>query len=90
MGTCLTLFGILRVVEGVSRVSHFSDELLAVAAVGFLASGLSSCFALKEKGSMWKRRFDHISHMLFTSSIVVLGIICLIVVLHAINKTGLH
>jgi len=44
---CLTLLGLLRVVESANQVSHFSDELLAVTAIGFLASGFFFIFCVK-------------------------------------------
>jgi hypothetical protein len=80
----LTLLGLLRVIEGVKHISHFSDELLAVTAVGFLVSGFFSYFALKETQVSRKRRLGTMGHRVFVASTCGLAIICIIVVLEAI------
>ena len=76
VGTCLTLLGLFRVVEGVTKVRHVLDELLAIVALGFIVSGLSSYYALKEKRPNRKRWLDLISHRLFAASVLGLAIIC--------------
>jgi hypothetical protein len=83
VGMCLTLLGLLRVVESVNQVSHFADELLAVTAIGFLVSGFLSYFALKETQTNRKRWLGLISDRVFTGSICGLVIICAVVVLEA-------
>jgi uncharacterized membrane protein len=82
VGICLTLLGLLRVVEGVTKVTHLTDEMLAVTAIGFLSAGLSSYFAVKERDPKRKNRLDILSHRIFVLSIGALGAICAIVAFH--------
>jgi hypothetical protein len=83
VGVCLTLLGLIRVVEGVKQVSHFLDELLAVAAFGFLASSFFSYFALKETQAGRKRWLGIMGDRVFVASVCGLAIICIVVVLEA-------
>ncbi|MBN1995243.1 MAG: hypothetical protein JW953_21315 [Anaerolineae bacterium] len=84
VGMCLTFLGLIKIVEGVQEVSHITDELLAVVALGFLASGLFSYFALKETQPGRKQRLSITVHRIFIASFLGLIIICIVVVFEAV------
>jgi hypothetical protein len=75
-GMCLTLLGLIKVVEGVKHVSSISDELLAVDAFGFLGSSILSYFALKQGDRKKKQRVGKIGDIVFSISLVTLAVIC--------------
>ncbi len=84
VGLCLTLVGMLRIVEGVKQAKYLADELLVMAALGFLVSGLISHFALRETDTGNKHRLGKISNSIFTVAFCVLAIICIVVILESV------
>src|SRR5688572_21675966 len=56
VGSCLTLLGLIKAVEGVKEVVSVSDELLAIAAMSFIVSGAATYIALKNHADAVKRR----------------------------------
>jgi hypothetical protein len=76
IGMCLTLLGLIKVVEGVKNVTSIVDELLAIDAVGFLISSIATYYALKQAEGDSKRRAGKIGDMIFTLSLLVLAVIC--------------
>ena len=78
VGMCLTLLGLIRVIEGVKNVSSFVDELLALNAVLFLVSGHYSYIALKETDGSKKLLLGKKGDRLFTASVCLLAVICAI------------
>lgn len=75
---CLTLLGLIKVVEGVKSVSSFTDELLAFNALGFMLSSLFSYFALKEDNAQRKQLKGRFGDVCFSGSLALLVIICAI------------
>jgi hypothetical protein len=78
VGMCLTLLGLIKVVEGVKSVSSFTDELLAFNALGFMLSSLFSYFALKEDNAQRKQLKGRFGDVCFSGSLALLVIICAI------------
>ena len=78
---CLTLLGLIRVVEGVKDVHTWVDEMLAINAVGFLVSSMFSHFALKDEESPRKHRKGRAADLLFSGSLCLLIGICITVAL---------
>ena len=76
IGMCLTLLGLIRVVEGVKSVSSMGDELLAINAIGFLASSILSYYAVKETDGARKRKKGRAGDILFSASLCLLAVIC--------------
>jgi hypothetical protein len=81
VGLCLSLFGLIRVAEGVKGKSATVDELLALAALGFIIAGLLAYVALKETGSTRKARYGTLGHWFYIVSTGALGLICIFVLL---------
>ena len=79
VGTCLTLLGLLRVVEGLKRVNTFGDEILALCALAFLVSGMLGYIALRTKKPRWKYSTGRTADAVFLASHGLLIIICLII-----------
>ncbi|HEU4390529.1 MAG TPA: hypothetical protein VFV34_22190 [Blastocatellia bacterium] len=78
---CLTLLGLIKVVEGVKNVRSIADELLAVNAVGFLLSGMISYFALKEGRAPHKNKKARVGDFIFSASLCMLALICGVVLI---------
>lgn len=79
VGTCLTLLGLLRVVEGLKKVDTLGDEILALGAAGFLVSGMLAYFALRSKKSHSKYVAGWTADAVFLASHGLLIIICLVI-----------
>jgi hypothetical protein len=76
VGMCLTLLGLIKVVESVKRITVFSDEVLAATAFGFMLSGIVSYLALKDKDARRRQKKAKISDYLFTVSLCLLALVC--------------
>ena len=76
---CLTLLGLIKVVEGVNNFTSFVDQLLAINAVGFLFSSIISYFAVKELKPHRKHIIGKAGDVIFTLSLCLLVIICKVI-----------
>lgn len=75
IGLCLTLLGLIKVVEGVKNVTSIVDELLAINAIAFLISSIASYYALKQDGDS-KRKAGKVADIIFTVSLFILAMVC--------------
>ena len=80
IGMCLTLLGLVRVVEGVKNVHTLADELLAINAVGFLVSSLLTYSALKKEEGEGKQKLLRAGDIIFTGALGLLAVICVTLV----------
>lgn len=78
VGMCLTLLGLIKVVEGVKNVKSVVDELLAIDALAFLISSIVSYYALKQMEAERKRKASRVGDLIFTGAIFVLIGVCAI------------
>lgn len=76
VGVCLTLLGLVRVVEGVKNVHTLADELLAISAVGFMVSSLLTYSALKKEEGEGKQKLGKAGDIIFTGTLGLLAVIC--------------
>jgi hypothetical protein len=76
VGMCLTLLGLVRLVEGIKNVSIIADELLAINAVGFLLSTILSYSALKDDDQKRKQTKGKSGDIVFSASLFLLILIC--------------
>ena len=81
IGMCLTLLGLVRVVEGVKDIQTLVDELLAITAGAFLISSLLTYSALKKEEGESKQKLGRAGDIIFTVSLGLLAVICLNLVL---------
>jgi hypothetical protein len=81
---CLTLLGLIKVVEGVKSVRSIADELLAVDALGFLLSSILSYFALKDSRETRKGKTARAGDLVFSASLCLLALVCGIIVFELI------
>jgi hypothetical protein len=79
VGMCLTLLGLMKVVEGVREVTSITDELLAINAVAFLLSTMLTYFALKSPHPERKRRLGRSADLIFSGALILLAAICCII-----------
>jgi len=80
VGSCLTLLGLIKAVEGVKNVVSIADELLAIAAMAFIVSGGATYMALKNTDPVGKRRMGRIGDLMFTAGLMILLGICVVIV----------
>ncbi len=79
LGLCLTLLGLLRVVEGLKKIDTLADEILALGALAFLVAGTFAYFALRTEKPRSKYLAGKIADTLFLISHGVLILTCLII-----------
>ncbi|MBA2502929.1 MAG: hypothetical protein H0V27_08625 [Pyrinomonadaceae bacterium] len=79
VGLCLTLLGLLRVVEGLKRIDTVADEISALAALAFLVSGTLAYFAMRSEKPRAKYTAGRAADAIFLASHGLLALICLIV-----------
>ncbi|MBS1911903.1 MAG: hypothetical protein JST22_07960 [Bacteroidetes bacterium] len=76
VGMCLTLLGLIKVVEGTKGISVFSDELLAINAVLFLVANMLTYHAIKLEDPQRRKKFGRLGDLFFTSALCMLVLIC--------------
>lgn len=76
VGMCLTLLGLVKVVEGAKGQMVITDEVLAVDALLFLVSNLIAYYALKQTSVKRKEQFGRVGDVLFTVALVLLVAVC--------------
>jgi hypothetical protein len=78
LGVCLTVIGILRLVSQLSKVNTMGDDLLALAALGFLCSSLFSYVALRSRER--RRRIERVADAVFLGSLCLMAVVCGLIV----------
>ncbi len=76
VGMCLTLLGLVKVVEGAKGQLMITDEVLAVDALLFLVSNLTAYYALKQTTAKRKAQYGRIGDVLFTVALTLLAAVC--------------
>lgn len=76
VGVCLTVIGLLRVVITVRKADSIADDLLALDAVLFLISCLSSYWALRTRDSRRMHRLERFADGVFIVALVLMVGIC--------------
>lgn len=84
IGMCLTLLGLIKVVEGVQSMKVVVDELLAMDAVAFLLSTILTYFALKSRTPKGKRLLGRAADIIFSIALVILAGVCLVLAIGVI------
>jgi hypothetical protein len=79
VGLCLTLLGLVRLVEGLKHLSTLADELLAANAVIFLVSGLLTYLAIKHPVHKRKVGMGRTADLIFSMGIIFLAGICCVI-----------
>lgn len=78
LGVCLTVIGILRLVSQLSKVNTLGDDLLAVAALGFLCSAFFSYVALRSRQR--RHRIERMADAVFLGSLCLMAVVCGLIV----------
>lgn len=81
VGMCLTLLGLVKVVEGAKGQMMIADEILAVDALLFLVSNLTAYHALKQTNTKRKAQFGRVGDVLFTVALALLATVCALLAL---------
>jgi hypothetical protein len=80
VGVCLMVIGIFRVSNRMSAVNSFGDDLLALDALGFLASCMLSYFALRAKEKPRQKHLERLADRIFLVSLSFMVFISVLVV----------
>ena len=76
VGVCLTVIGLLRVVITLRKADTFADDLLAMDAVLFLLSCLSSYWALRTRGMRRMHRVERFADLVFILALLLMVAVC--------------
>ncbi|MGH8091961.1 MAG: hypothetical protein ACREIF_00610 [Chthoniobacterales bacterium] len=79
VGVCLTVIGLLRVVITLRKTDTFADDLLAMDAMLFLISCLTSYWALRTRSAKRMYRLERFADVVFVLALVVMAGACLFV-----------
>jgi hypothetical protein len=79
VGVCLTVIGLLRVVITIQKADTFADDLLAGNAVLFLASCLSSYWALRTRSKRRMHRVERFADSIFILSMIIMAVACIFI-----------
>jgi hypothetical protein len=76
VGVCLTVIGLLRVVITLRKADTVADDLLALDAVCFLVSCLSSYWALRTRNTRRMNRLERFADGTFILALLLMVGIC--------------
>ncbi len=76
VGVCLTVIGLLRVVQRLRDVSTLADELLSVNAIAFLAACVTAYVALRTDHPARRRRIERIADAAFLGALALMTAVC--------------
>jgi hypothetical protein len=76
VGVCLTVIGLLRVTISIRRADTVADDLVAMDAVLFLLSCLSSYWALRTRSTRRLHRLERFADRIFILALLVMVGIC--------------
>jgi hypothetical protein len=79
VGVCLTVIGLLRVVITIQKTDTFADDILAVNALLFLASCLSSYWALRTRSKGRMHRVERFADSIFITAMIIMAVTCLFI-----------
>ena len=79
IGVCLTVIGLLRVVQRLRGVSTIADELLSIDALAFLAACVISYIALRTDDVVRRRRIERFADLAFLGALGVMTAICVMI-----------
>lgn len=78
VGVCLTVIGLVRIVQELQDVDTLADDLLAVDSLGFLAACLLAYLALRARGAR-RTRLERWADLIFLASLVGMAGGCAII-----------
>lgn len=76
VGVCLTVIGLLRVVQRLRNVSTLADELLSIDAIVFLAACVISYVALRTDDTLRRRRIERFADIAFLGALAIMTTVC--------------
>lgn len=79
VGICLTGVGLVRLIGQKGMVSAAADDLLAIAALGFLVTGIVAYLALRTKDAPRAHRLEQVADGLFVLCHVMMAAVGLII-----------
>ncbi|WP_254513504.1 hypothetical protein [Anatilimnocola floriformis] len=79
VGVCLTVIGLLRVVIAIRQIDSFADDLLALTAILFLVSCLSSYWALRTRSKGRMHQVERFADVVFIIAMLLMVVACIII-----------
>ena len=79
VGVCLTVIGLIRVMERLRQIQTIEDDLLAVDAVIFLLATANAYFALRSRSADGYRRLERFADSFFLAGLAFMAIVCCLI-----------
>ena len=79
VGVCLTVIGVLRVIITIRKTDTAADDLVALDAVLFLASCLSSYWAIRSRNTGRMHRLERVADAAFMMALSFMVCICVFI-----------
>jgi hypothetical protein len=76
VGVCLTVIGLVRIVIAFRKIDTLADDLLAIDALLFLISCLTSYWALRTRNARRMHRVERVADTVFILAMVLMVCIC--------------
>lgn len=76
VGVCLTVIGLLRLVQRLHDVSTFADELISIDALAFLSACLIAYVALRTDSTRRRRRIERAADAVFLGALGLMTAVC--------------
>jgi hypothetical protein len=83
---CVMGIGVLRLVAATDNPSFVARDLLAVDALGFLASGVLSFVALRSRKDKRKPLIERSASFIFPAALILLSVACVLIVWEFVQR----
>jgi len=80
VGVCLTVIGLIQIINAVKKSGTLADDLLAVNALLFLVSCLSAYWALRTRAARRMHRVERFADGVFILAMTLMVFICGLIV----------
>jgi uncharacterized membrane protein YhaH (DUF805 family) len=79
VGVCLTVIGLIRLVERLRDLRTIEDELLAINALTFLLAAVTSYLALRSRTPAGYRRMERVADVSFLVGLTFMAVVCCLI-----------
>ena len=79
VGVCLTVIGLIRVIEELRKIQGFEDELLAADALIFLVATAFAYAALRARSAARYRRLERAADACFLIGLALMTLVCALI-----------
>ncbi|WP_411280730.1 hypothetical protein [Gemmatimonas sp.] len=79
VGVCLTVIGLIRVIENLQTVRTIEDNLLAIDSLVFLGAATLAYGAMRSRTAVAYRRFERAADALFLVGLTCMSVVCVVI-----------